>query len=202
MIPYEAPALARLDAAENAKWPHRDKRSDGWIGDKAHQGRVSDHNPDPKTGVVRATDRDKDGIHVPTAIAARLLHKSTRYVIHNRRIWHRSDRMRPRKYTGSNPHTGHIHDSIEHTTAAENSRAAWDLTVGPWPQLERGSKGQPTYELQAWLNGQGASLIMDGSFGPATQSAVRTFQRKAKIKVDGIVGPQTRRALGTVTIGW
>lgn len=41
------------------RWPNRDKRSDGWIGDADHQDRVSDHNPDSK-GVVHAIDIDED----------------------------------------------------------------------------------------------------------------------------------------------
>lgn len=35
----------------------------------------------------------------------------------------------------------------------------------------------------------------DGKFGPSTEQAVRHFQRAASIGVDGIVGPQTWRAL-------
>lgn len=35
----------------------------------------------------------------------------------------------------------------------------------------------------------------DGKNGPKTQEAVRAFQRDAKIKVDGIVGPQTLKAI-------
>ena len=41
----------------NKRWPKRDKRSDGWIGDLAHQKRKSDHNPDSR-GYVHALDID------------------------------------------------------------------------------------------------------------------------------------------------
>lgn len=43
----------------NKRFPRRDKRSDGWIGDKAHQARKSDHNPDGR-GWVHALDIDAD----------------------------------------------------------------------------------------------------------------------------------------------
>jgi peptidoglycan hydrolase-like protein with peptidoglycan-binding domain len=36
---------------------------------------------------------------------------------------------------------------------------------------------------------------IDGFDGPHTQAAVRSFQQQASIRVDGIVGPQTRKAL-------
>jgi len=41
------------------RWPKRDKRSDGWIGDQAHSARASDHNPN-KAGIVHAIDIDEN----------------------------------------------------------------------------------------------------------------------------------------------
>lgn len=38
---------------------------------------------------------------------------------------------------------------------------------------------------------------IDGKDGPNTQKAVREFQASASIKIDGIVGPETRGALVT-----
>lgn len=195
--PYEAKSLRLLRDTLNRMWPNRDKSSDGWIGDEAHQATTSDHNPDPRTGVVRARDTDKDGIIVGRVLAAMMLHPSMRYVIFNRRIYRAADRWRPRAYTGSNPHTGHIHGSIHHTVAAENNTTPYTLIDGfTWPELRSGSTGVNVKQLQALLNAHGASLVLDSAFGPATDAAVRAFQSRRGLKVDGLVGPRTQAALG------
>jgi lysozyme family protein len=197
--PYLAPSLSGLQHAINTRWPHRDHSSDGWIGDKAHAARTSDHNPDPVTGVVRAIDLDKDGVHIPTVLTSMFLHPSTRYVIHRRRIWHIDNLFKPKDYTGSNPHTEHVHDSIEHSKVAENSSAPWLMiaTAPAWKTLKSGMVGTSVRQAQAYLNGHMASLVVDGRFGPATLAAVRAFQRRNGLKVDGWLGPQTLGALRT-----
>jgi hypothetical protein len=43
----------------NARFPGRDKSSDGWVGDSAHSNRASFHNPD-KNGWVHALDIDEN----------------------------------------------------------------------------------------------------------------------------------------------
>lgn len=48
-----------LRAQINKRWPTREKTSDGWIGDRAHAARKSDHNPDSR-GWVHALDVDAD----------------------------------------------------------------------------------------------------------------------------------------------
>ena len=197
--PYLAPSLARGRTSINTRWPGRDKSSDGWIGDRAHQARRSDHNPD-SSGVVRALDVDKDGLHVPTVLAAFFLHPAVRYVIHNEKIYHVDNRFKPKKYTGSNNHKGHIHVSIQHTKTAENSKTAWApiSSAFKWPALKRDMDGLAVRQLQAYLNGHGAALSIDGDFGAATESAVLAFQRRfTPDDVDGVVGPRTTSALRT-----
>jgi peptidoglycan hydrolase-like protein with peptidoglycan-binding domain len=50
--------------------------------------------------------------------------------------------------------------------------------------------------LQRSLNKvMGLRLVEDGSMGPATRSAVRSFQQRAGLAADGIVGPATVQAL-------
>jgi N-acetylmuramoyl-L-alanine amidase len=60
------------------------------------------------------------------------------------------------------------------------------------PILKRGSKGAAVVELQHSLNRtEKYGLVEDGSFGPATESAIKKFQKKYKLVVDGIAGPKT-----------
>ena len=60
-----------------------------------------------------------------------------------------------------------------------------------YPTLRRGSKGDLVTQLQRFLAQDGSSLAVDGIFGPGTQSAVRAFQKRYGLTVDGIVGSQT-----------
>ena len=50
--------------------------------------------------------------------------------------------------------------------------------------------------LQRRLNALGASLAVDGHFGPKTRAAVKRYQRSKGLQVSGVVGPRTRKALG------
>lgn len=51
-------------------------------------------------------------------------------------------------------------------------------------------------EVQQRLNDMGYSLGEDGILGPKTTAAVKAFQGTAGLKPDGIIGPDTIRALG------
>lgn len=200
--PYLVPCQVTCRSAINRRWPYRDRGSDGWIADSKHTP-PSQHIPDA-AGRVRAIDVDRDGIHVPSVIAAMLMHPASWYVIHNRRIMSRRDAFRPRAYTGDNPHTGHIHRSTLLTTTADADTSPYPLIAGPahWPVLKRGSTGHSVRELQALLIGHGYSLAIDAAFGDATDRAVRAFQLRRQVahsvragNGDGIVGHYTRAAL-------
>jgi hypothetical protein len=145
------PCLVQLRAEFNAIAPARPKGADGWIGDPAHQGRVSDHNPD-ETGSVPIHDADHvDEVHaidittdlnesdltmekVVQFLLARCRRDSDdprnearlRYIIFNRRIWE-APGWSQQTYTGADPHTGHAHFSAEYITSLEASTASWHL---------------------------------------------------------------------------
>ena len=119
-------------------FPDRDRRSDGWIGDTRHASRPSDHNPDPATGVVRATDTDRDvhksgkpdlmpDIADQLRLAAKNGEKRIAYIIFNGRI--ASSRMgwRWRPYKGSNPHNHHCHVSF--TKAGDDDGSFFNIPL-------------------------------------------------------------------------
>jgi len=60
-----------------------------------------------------------------------------------------------------------------------------------WPTLSNGSSGANVTSAQYLLRQHGYGITADGAFGPATESAVRSFQQSRGLVVDGIIGPQT-----------
>jgi peptidoglycan hydrolase-like protein with peptidoglycan-binding domain len=68
--------------------------------------------------------------------------------------------------------------------------------------LHRGAVGWDVAVLQFLLRRRGASPgIVDGYFGPETRRAVRRFQRRVRLAVDGIAGPHTLARLGAPRLG-
>jgi putative peptidoglycan binding protein len=207
----------------DARWPNRDRRSDGTIGDQRHCGPgrpPSDHCPNA-AGVVRALDVDSDGIaaawlaeHVRSRGAAgdrRLANGG--YVIFNRRIASWSHGWRWRAYTGSSPHTDHIHISVSRDAAGYDAPGAWGVrtgggtggptvptTPGELPEHPLGSRvlrladppmrGTDVAFVQRWVGAED-----DGVFGQATEERVKRFQSIVGLQPDGVVGPLTWRAM-------
>ena len=80
---------------------------------------------------------------------------------------------------------------------AEYERLTGDFNAKPSSagMLRSGSKGPRVKDLQKMLVRAGYSLNADGDFGPATERAIRAFQQRVHLEVDGVVGPETVRRL-------
>ena len=57
--------------------------------------------------------------------------------------------------------------------------------------LRKGSKGESVRTLQEFLK-----ITVDGDFGPKTESAVKSYQKKTGLTVDGVVGKNTWMVMG------
>ena len=129
----------------NKRFPKRDKSSDGWIGDKAHAARTSDHNPDSR-GLVHALDIDADFgppgenyaqklANQIVAYAASGLPGSNRikYVVYNDRIASGTYESSKWSWRGSGyGHRHHIHVSF--TTKGENNAQKFPLPILATPK--------------------------------------------------------------------
>lgn len=101
------------------------------------------------------------------------------------------------------------------TVKSENWHWCWCLGDGPMPPavlaeenypnppippsrptLRLGDTGEDVKVLQMRLNKVGATLLVDGDFGPRTEAAVKNFQIRKNLTPDGVVGQETWGALG------
>jgi peptidoglycan hydrolase-like protein with peptidoglycan-binding domain len=73
-------------------------------------------------------------------------------------------------------------------------------TTTAWPLVSEGSHDHPITTLQYLLRANGHGVTVDGVFGIAVQKAVRAFQKRKHVTVDGIVGPKTWAALVIVVL--
>jgi hypothetical protein len=202
-------SLATLLKQINARFPYRDKSSDGGIGDAAHSMRVSDHNADAN-GVYHARDFDHDpdsnGLDCYVLKTQLIASHDPRikYIIFMRRIWYASSRQEF-DYTGVNAHEHHLHLSVVGGAAGDNP-AMWNLpflgisvsppTTGTY--CKYGDRSEHVLKLQQHMTTayRGYNTYTPtGFYGDATKAGIAEFQDRVKMTgpdADGsIVGPRT-----------
>ena len=94
-----------------------------------------------------------------------------------------------------------VKDLAELTSEGETAEGT--QSAGGWPGtvLRRGSTGSSVEQVQFWLSDLAqfdSSLVrvtVDGSYGAATERAVRAFQQKQSLTADGVVGQRTWNTL-------
>lgn len=191
------------------------------LGDKRHQDTYSDHNPNSKD-VICAKDILHDGGLPLAAFVAWITanpHPNLRYVIYNRKIYHRRDNFASKDYNGVNAHEKHVHVSVGNgpdgrSTSGYDDRTTWgvsylgknvrptkpsrpategwtDKLMADLPELKRNSKGKYVKRAQALLNTRGYNLREDGEFGKLTGVATRDFQHDNGLTVDEVIGKKT-----------
>lgn len=211
---YLAKSLVQFREQVNTLFPHRDKSSDGSVGDTSHKARKSDHNPNA-AGAVCAIDIDADlapNVSVDVIVKALQAAKDKRlkYIIWNGRITVKGDVTKWKPYTGPNAHRHHAHISVLSDPKLYDDSSAWDLTKilpsgiestptitpntpQPMTVLKLGDVGSLVVALQKALG-----IKADGDFGKQTQAAVINFQKSKGLKADGRAGDLTRKALGLI----
>lgn len=186
----------------DAKYPNRSKESDGTVGDEAHASSTSDHNPD-SDGAVKAIDITHDPSGGPDCtVLAEMLWAGRdyriAYIIWNERISNPDiDDWAWRPYTGSNPHTMHMHLSVKKEGCEDPQEwkavpvpTVVGVPAGPMPKLKRSNTGIAVEVLQSLLG-----IAVDGYFGAETENAVTAAQKRLGLVVDGICGSYTWEAL-------
>lgn len=208
----------------NRRWPHRDKRSDGWIGDSDHQSRPSDHNPD-KNGWVHAIDIDHDflgakgGAEEAEKFANQLIELARegkdrgrlKYVVYNNRIasgTHADKYWTWRK--GNWGHTQHIHVSFTNKAQRDSSEFPLPILVvenwdGVVPQIANVNRAAADPNVKNNASWRVAARLKDLGFYKGTlnskneqgypRKAVINFQKAQGWKGSGNYGEQTHKAL-------
>ena len=77
---------------------------------------------------------------------------------------------------------------VEGGTAVSNPT---NNVIVTYPTVRKGNKGEVVTQLQSFLALDGSQLTVDGIFGNGTLAAVKAFQKRHGLVVDGIVGPKT-----------
>ena len=198
-----APSCVKALQDATARWPNRNRASDGIMGDPAHQARKSDHNDG---NAFDLTHDPSHGVDCNSLSRQMINDARVTYVIWNKKIYNRSRAAESwRDYTGSNPHNRHMHVSI--SAAKRNDLASWPWTLPPGSKpaypgtpLRKGSKHSSVITMQQRLAELKYDVKPDGDFGPKTEKNVITFQQNNSLIADGVVGPATWNKMWSPTV--
>ncbi len=121
VVKSATPAAIAVLRQATALAPKRKKASDGLLPSKAHI--KANPNSDHNTGLAVDLTHDPDkGIDCEVIFQELKKDRRVSYLIFNKKIWspHKASQG-DRAYTGSNPHTKHLHLSIKEEFAKDTS---------------------------------------------------------------------------------
>lgn len=191
-----AGSLVTLRTQINATWPDRSKVSDGTIASRQHsiQNPTSDHEPNAQ-GVVTAFDCTHDPTSADMRLVAEALRQSQdrriKYVIWDRRIfssysnsarnaWEWGD------YSGSNPHTSHMHVSVSADPSLYDRTDAWTIgDIMGFTDLD----GLPQEAVDA-INRLTEQGILNGTSATTFDPYTPMTRAQVAMVIDRIVNPQ------------
>ena len=127
VVKKASPAAVAVLRQATAIAPKRMKASDGLLPSAAHL--KASPNSDHNTGLaVDLTHDPKNGIDCAVIFEKLKEDERVNYLIFDSKIWSRARRKEGnRKYSGSNPHTKHLHISINDSHANDTSPWFWWL---------------------------------------------------------------------------
>lgn len=205
-----AAPITALGLEIEAEWPARHP-ADGTVASSGHaKYPQSDHGIAPNDR-VRAIDigvTSNQGVTL-----SELLRESRddriRYVIHDRRIFFgpKYENLRGRipytwfAYSGSNPHTGHVHVSTARLSSVDVDGRRWNLfATESETVLKRGDNGLAVkvYQeaLQAWDPDALPQHGADADYGSETEEWVKRFQAATDLPETGVIDGVTADLLG------
>lgn len=180
-----APAIVQLLKQVDASYPSRSRAADGILPSAAHHAKnpTSDHE---RGDALDVTFDLMNGPNLDQLASDILKDERVKYVIWNRQIANRTidgGAWRPYVETAiqTDPHTGHMHVSVDHARRGDTS--SWRIVIVPAPPAGYVSMRDKdvTQELAAWAK----ELLGDRTFGTG-QTRTRTFGNKdvlARIEV-------------------
>lgn len=178
-----AESLIKLRTQINKAYPKRSKVSDGSIGDQAHSSRTSDHNPN-EDGVVCAMDIThdvKNGCDAQQLADALVESRDDRikYLIWNKRMvssypsgGKKAWTWRP--YSGSNPHTKHVHISVNGSKSLYDSTEDWALPRNEHIELDEPLQVDPFAKPEPIKNGEVAEAVQPSPKESTTETIKTT----------------------------